>query len=384
MFVDLHAHYPMHLLKPREADTHRAVLEPWPGSAWRGAVLEVLSRLFNYQGPGGAPGVTVELLRQGEVGVALSVLFAPFDEMDLDEPYGAPPRSRYVQSIRDQMTRVEEEIGREEALGRAKVVRSAREMDAAIAAGQVAIIHCVEGGFALGATEEEVTATVAELAERGLAYVTVAHLFYRGVATNAPALPFMPDWMYRLVFPQIRKPGLTGLGRALVRAAAQHGVFVDIAHMDGRAIQATFRTLDELPSAPPPIASHIACRIDDGAEYNLSDDVIREIGARGGVMGVILCDHWARDGGPRPTTFEESVALICGHIDRIVRLTGSDEHVAIGSDLDGYIKPALRGLEHEGRMLALREALIGRYGAERADKYCSANVLDLLRRHWRR
>ena len=92
MLVDLHAHFPMHLLTPRQADTHAAVLEPWPGSAWRGVVLELLSRLFNYQGPGGAPGVTVELLRQGEVGAVFSVLFEPFDEMDLSVPYGAPPQ----------------------------------------------------------------------------------------------------------------------------------------------------------------------------------------------------------------------------------------------------------------------------------------------------
>ena len=33
--------------------------EPWPGSAWRGVLLEVLSRLFNYEDPGGTPAVAV-------------------------------------------------------------------------------------------------------------------------------------------------------------------------------------------------------------------------------------------------------------------------------------------------------------------------------------
>src|SRR3954451_10547749 len=58
----------MHLLPPRQGDTHAWVLERWPGSRWRSAVLEVLSRLFNYQGPKGAPSVTVELARRGEGG----------------------------------------------------------------------------------------------------------------------------------------------------------------------------------------------------------------------------------------------------------------------------------------------------------------------------
>src|SRR3954451_6091004 len=83
MLVDLHAHFPMHLLPPRQADTHAAVVAPWPGSAWRAAVLQLLSRLFNYQGPGGGPPITVELCRQGEVGTVFSGFFEPFDEMDL-------------------------------------------------------------------------------------------------------------------------------------------------------------------------------------------------------------------------------------------------------------------------------------------------------------
>jgi microsomal dipeptidase-like Zn-dependent dipeptidase len=64
-------------------------------------------------------------------------------------------------------------------------------------------------------------------------------------------------------------------------------------------------------------------------------------------------------------------------------VTGSHDNVAIGTDLDGYIKPALHHLEHEGRMKELEAALVARYGAERARKYCSDNLLALLRSYWR-
>ncbi|MGE5636366.1 MAG: dipeptidase [Nocardioidaceae bacterium] len=383
MIVDLHAHYPMHLLPPREADTQAWVLERWPGSAWRSALLEVLSRLFNYQGPGGGPGVTVDLMREGNVGAALSVLYAPFDEMDLHEPYGAPPRSRYVESLRRQMQIVEDEVGREAALGRAELARNPATLDAAIEAGRVAIVHCVEGGFALGADEAEIAATVKEFARRGVAYITLAHLFYRGVAQNAPALPFVPDPLYKLVFPQKGSSGLSRLGVAAVRAMVEHHVLVDITHMNERAIDHTLRLLGETGENPPLIASHIACRLNGGADYNLSDEVIEEIGRRGGVIGVIACEHWANDGLPKAKDFGDSVKAICEHIDRIRKVTGSDDHVAIGSDLDGYIKPALPGLEHEGRMRALGEALAERYGEALAERFCSGNVLDLLRRYWR-
>lgn len=383
VLVDLHAHYPMHLLPPREADTHAWVLERWPGSAWRSVVLEVLSRLFNYQGPGGGPGVTVDLMREGNVGAALSVLYAPFDELDLNEPYGAPPRSKYVESLRRQMQIVEEEIGREAAHGRAEMAGNPAALDAAIQAGRVAIVHCIEGGFALGATEAEIAATVEEFARRGVAYITLAHLFYRGVAQNAPALPFVPDPLYKLVFPQRGSAGLTPLGVAAVRAMAEHHVLVDITHMNQRAIDDTLRLLGGMSETPPLIASHIACRLNGGADYNLSDEVIAEIGRRGGVIGVIACEHWANDGLPKAKTFGDSVKVVCEHIERIRTATGSDDHVAIGSDLDGYIKPALPGLDHEGRMKALNEALADRYGDALAEKFCSGNVLGLLRRYWR-
>ena len=49
--------------------------------------------------------------------------------------------------------------------------------------------------------------------------MTLAHLFFRQVATNAPAIPFIPDWIYRLLFPQRRDVGLTPLGEAAVRAS---------------------------------------------------------------------------------------------------------------------------------------------------------------------
>jgi microsomal dipeptidase-like Zn-dependent dipeptidase len=47
---------------------------------------------------------------------------------------------------------------------------------------------------------------------------------------------------------------------------------------------------------------------------------------------------------------------------------------------DGYIKPALPGLEHLGRMRDLQAALTDRYGAQDAEKIASANALRVLRR----
>jgi microsomal dipeptidase-like Zn-dependent dipeptidase len=379
VLVDLHAHYPMHLIPPEQADTHAAVVARRPGARWKALLVNLLSRRLNYEGPGGAPSVTVELMHAGDVGAILSVLYSPFDEMDLTLPYGAPPQPGYIDSVLGQIDIVEAHVGGEPF--DATVAHGPGELEAAIAAGRAAIVHCIEGGFALGATAAEIDANVGELARRGVAYVTLAHLFWRGVATNAPALPFMPDALYRKVFgePDV---GLSALGTAAATALTREGVLVDVTHMSEHAIADTFSTLG--PDVPV-IASHMACRFGSLA-YNLTDDTIREIGRRGGVMGVIACEHYTRS-GLRPErkvrTFQDSMALVYAHVDRIARVTGSHDHAAIGSDLDGWIKPALPGLEHLGRMRQVQEALATRYGAEVAAKIASANALGLLRRAWR-
>lgn len=375
MLVDLHAHYPMHLIPPEQA-TH-ARLTGWRSQRWRARLLDLLSRVANYEGPGGTPSVTVELMRAGDVGVVLSVLYSPFDEMDLTKRYRDPPDPAYFGRLVEQLELVEADLaGRDDA----QIARTAGELDACLAAGRLAVVHAVEGGFHLGRAPD-VPGNVAELARRGVAAITIAHLFHRGVATNVPALPFLPDWGYRLLFPQPRE-GLTPIGEVLIRAMVEHGVLVDITHMSDRSLHDTFALLDELDPERrvPVIASHMACRL-GGLAYCLTDDTIARVAERGGVLGVIDCRHYIWDGAKRPDDagLEASVARMAEHVDRIVAVTGSDAHIALGSDLDGYIKPALDGLEHMGRMRDLQAALIDRYGAERAGRICRDNALRVLR-----
>ena len=54
------------------------------------------------------------------------------------------------------------------------------------------------------------------------------------------------------------------------------------------------------------------------------------------------------------------------------------DHVAIGSDLDGFIKPTLGGVEDAADLAALRDALRREYGAD-AEKLLGANAIRVLR-----
>ena len=73
---------------------------------------------------------------------------------------------------------------------------------------------------------------------------------------------------------------------------------------------------------------------------------------RGGVIGLILAEHQATDGlrWRRTGSLEDSLEVVFRHIDRMHEITGSHRHAAIGSDLDGFIKPTLAGLDDASRL----------------------------------
>jgi membrane dipeptidase len=386
MIADLHAHYPMRVINDMDPDTAAKLMKA-PGPTLRdriqALVLKFANRVDNYPSWDGTYRVTPETLHEGGVGLAMSVLLRPFDEFDLDTHYAAPPEPGYFPRLIALLEAVEQEVATHDR-SRLRLVHNRAELDAAVADRATALVHCVEGGFHLGPTPADVDRAVTRLAGRGVAYITLAHLFWRAVATNAPAIPFLPDWLYRVVFPQPAE-GLTELGTTAVRAMVRERVLIDVAHMSARAFDETMMLLDELDPARgvPVVATHAGYRF-GGQQYMLDRAALEQIAARDGVVGLILAEHQILDGLRRRRTrsFEQSVEVLCRHVDRIAEITGSQRHTAIGSDLDGFIKPTLAGLQTMADMAALEEALTDRYGAEDAELIASGNALRVLRSYW--
>jgi membrane dipeptidase len=228
-----------------------------------------------------------------------------------------------------------------------------------------------------------------------VAYITLAHLIWREVATDAPALPFMSDEKYREMFPQPDE-GLSELGQAAVRAMVEERVLIDISHMSDKATAETFDLLDELDPGKrvPVLSTHAGWRF-GSQEYMHGPETLARLKERDGVVGLIFASHQLADGEPcgkgrgfklparKGTRFARSFEIIRCHIDRIHDATGSYRHVAIGSDLDGFIKPTLPGLEDMRDMGPLESALREHYGDADAQAICSENALRLLRSYWR-
>ena len=378
--IDLHIHFPMRLLggveAPRDVIKGMTRVRGREDGKLRAAVLAIAARLFNFREWDGTWRVTPQLLEQGDVSIVCSVLYRPFSEMDLDEPYAAPPESAYYAKLLELLEATEKEVTQHGHV----IVRSRDDLDKP----QMRFVHCVEGGFHLGATPEEVTRNVHELADRGVLYITLAHLFWRKVATNAPALPFLPDTVYNLVFPQDKNAALSPLGEAAVRAMYERKVLVDISHMREDAIAETFKLVEALdqqtgrdPLEYPIIASHSGYRF-GSQKYNVSDHTIVKLAARGGIVGLIFAQHQINDGLRRSDTdtLAESVDILARHIDAI-----GPRHVALGSDLDGFIKPTLGGVETAADLKPLADALRARYPAD-ADAILEGNARRVIERRF--
>jgi microsomal dipeptidase-like Zn-dependent dipeptidase len=383
--VDLHAHYPMHVI-PRVHGRTKAIRAAWQAARFKAQLIGFISLFLNYQGHNHTPGVRIELMRKGRTAIAASVLYPPIDEFL--PKYGEAPDPESFGRLKEQIQSVESHLA---GCEHAAVAYTRDQIDAARAAGKIAVLHCVEGGLLIGADVEAIADNVAWLAgEKGVLYITPAHLFYRGIAAQAPALPFLSDKTYHELFPiPDDVDGLTDLGRALVTACVANRVLVDVTHMTERAIDVTLELIDGLDreagrqQPTPVIASHMACRLSDmGLGYNLSERHIKAIADRGGVMGIINCPHYLSDADVSETrSRSESMSLVRTNIDRIRDVTGGYASVGIGTDLDGYCKPALYAYEDEEKMALFQDDLVDAYGLATAQEICSGNALRVL--DWR-
>jgi len=387
MIADLHAHYPIRVISDMDPETMARLMKQ-PGPTLRdriqALILRFANRAANYPSWDGTYRVTPEALREGGVGLAMSVLLGPFDEMDLDTHYAAPPEAGYFPHLSASMEAVEQEVATHDR-SQLRLVHDRAELDDCIAAGATALVHAVEGGCLLGDTDAEIEANCAELAKRGVGYVTVAHLFFRQVATNANALPFLPDPLYDFFFPQRGKDRLTPRGEAVVRGLVENRILIDLSHMDPGGISETLALLDEIDpdSEVPVISTHAGYRFGK-QEYMCDEEILLQIKRRKGVVGLIMAQHQLNDGirKKETATLEQSLEVICKHIDKIAEVTDGHEHVAIGTDLDGFIKPSMGGVATAADLKLVEEGLRERYGDEIAEQVTWKNALRVLETLW--
>ena len=170
--------------------------------------------------------------------------------------------------------------------------------------------------------------------------------------------------------------GLTEKGREFVAEMERLGIIIDVSHLSDAGFYDVLRVTKK-----PFAASHSNARAVSPWVRNLTDDMIKKLSERGGIMGMNFCPDFLEEvseGEENPGSIE----AIVRHVRHIINVGGID-CIGLGSDFDGI--EGHRELPDFSYMPRLADALkkSGLKEGE-AEKICSGNVLrfykELLRR----
>jgi len=275
-----------------------------------------------------------------------------------------------------------------------RLATTAEEVRQAHAAGKIAVLMGVEGGHMIASDLGVLRGFYA----LGVRYMTLTHSVndeWADSSTDKPA-----------------HNGLTDFGKQVVREMNRLGMMVDISHVSDK----TFYDVLAITTAPP-IASHSSCRALCDSPRNMTDDMIRALAAKGGVIQInyntgFLSQEFrnvekadpglqkgieaesqkrcGRDEGCQLVEMEKLTRAVVAqgklprvewtriidHIDHAARLVGAD-HVGLGSDFDGANMPY--GMEDASHLPQIAKALREKgYSDSDIRKILGGNTLRLM------
>jgi membrane dipeptidase len=177
-----------------------------------------------------------------------------------------------------------------------------------------------------------------------------------------------------------RDGGLTEYGAQIVDRMNQLGMAIDVSHCADRT------TLDAVAASRKPVLiTHSNCRaLVPNIARCKTDEAIKKVASKGGVMGVTMIRSFCRSQGPA------TIADVLDHIGHIVQLTGV-EHVGIGTDVDlegrdgraPEKKTFVDGVRYAQKIFDLTEGLLRRNYARRdIEMILGANFQRALGEIW--
>ncbi len=297
-----------------------------------------------------------------------------------------------VKRALDQMDAVREQVRKHPR--EMVLATTAEEVREAHKEGKIAALMGVEGGHMIAAD----LGILRVYAALGVRYMTLTHSGndeWADSSTDKPA-----------------HNGLTEFGKDVVREMNRLGIVVDISHVSDKTF---YDALDV--SKAPMIASHSSCRAICDAPRNMTDQMIKDLAAKGGVIQInyhvgFLSQEF-RDAEKADPKINEAIAAEvnkrCGeneacqliegdkitreyvaagklprvewtkiieHIDHAVKLVGAD-HVGLGSDFDGANMPY--GMEDATMLPKITDALLKKgYSESDVRKILGENTLRVL------
>ena len=182
--------------------------------------------------------------------------------------------------------------------------------------------------------------------------------------------------------------GLSDYGVALIKELNRLGILVDLTHVGPKTSMETIEV-----SEKPVVFTHSNCRALTDSPRNISDDHIRAVADKGGVVGICVFPDFV---GP-------TLADVIDHLDHVVKLT-SVEHVGFGLDLNThgdmnmfktlqfkpefYSKPPWKfpqGIERLSNWPNLTKELVSRgYSEVDIEKILGGNFLRVMNEVWKK
>jgi len=262
------------------------------------------------------------------------------------------------------------------------LARTAADVRANARRGLFSVLLGLEGGHSLlPGSEEEQLEHLRRFAQLGVRYLTLTWSISNpigGASTDAG-----------------ERVGLTPFGRRALEEMDRLGMMVDLSHVSDPLFWDAIRAVKK-----PVIASHSSVRALANVPRNMTDSMIKAVGANGGAVCVNFFSGFL-DGAHyqallqylpqiKNMTVDQSqrflrtkslppvsLARIADHIDHVVKVAGA-EHACLGSDFDG-IPTIPAGMEDASKLPWLTAELRRRgYTPDQLDNILGGNVLRVL------
>lgn len=231
--------------------------------------------------------------------------------------------------------------------GRLRVITTESDLDAVLAlrdAGEDVVggILGLEGGHALEAD----IANLNRLWNAGYRVIGLQHFFDNALGGSLHGEG---------------NAGLTEFGREVVENAVRRGMIIDLAHSSPQVARDVLDMTDV-----PLVVSHTGIHSHCPVKRNFEDDLMRDIAATGGVIGI---GYW------EDVTCDDTPRGVAETIRAAIETVGED-HVSLGSDYDGTVTTGFDTSE----LAALTQAMLD-VGLTEAQirKVAGENMIRVLR-----
>jgi len=261
--------------------------------------------------------------------------------------------------------------------------------------GKRAVFIGMENGYPIGKD----LSRVKEYYERGVRYITLCHSSDNDICDSSTDERHPED------------NGLSEFGKEVVARCNRLGIMVDVSHISDKSFYDVLKA-----SKAPVIASHSCCRALCDSPRNLTDEMLKALASKKGVIQICFVSSFVKKPKPNPerdkalaelqekyrtwkgkrdeafrekmwgeyrAIFEKysmdkaTVKDLVDHIDHVVKIVGVDQ-VGIGTDFDGG--GGVEGCDDVSQLPNITQELVRRdYSEEEIQKIWGGNIMRVFK-----